>query len=87
MYVYQIVWKDGGKTAEFYSNKKLVDDVLKNALYKGKSVKVKLPKPGYSYISREPLVWVKDKVRYGFVYRTRAISSLQKAEKSRVVKV
>ena len=87
MKAYQITWNSGGKTASLYSTKKLAEDTLKNAMYKGKIIRVELPKPGYSPLSREPLVWVKDKVKYGFVYRTRAISALQKSEKSRVVKM
>ena len=87
MNVYQIAWNSGSKSASLYSSKKLAEDTLKNARYKGKIIKIKLPKPGYSPLLREPLVWVKDKVKYGFVYRSRAISALQKAEKSRVVKM
>lgn len=87
MNVYQIVWNSGGKTASLYSSKKLAEDILKNARYKGKIVKIELPKPGNSPILNEPLVWVKDKVKYGFVYRTRAISALQKSEMKRVVKM
>jgi len=87
MYVYQIVWNSGGKTASVYSSKKLADDSLKHARYKGKVVKIKLPKPGFSPILKERLVWVKDKTKYGYVFRTRAISALQKNERNRVVKV
>ena len=87
MYVYQIVWNSGGRTASLYSSKILAKDVLKNARYKGKIIRIKLPKPGISPLLKEKLVWVKDKTKYGYVFRTRAISALQKAERKRVVMV
>jgi len=86
---YKIKWKDGGTTAEAYSSKALAEKILKEIKHEGKVIKFSLASPPRSPLSGRKTVWVRSKPFSGvkgFVYHTRAISALSKAEKKRVVK-
>lgn len=86
---YKIRWKDGGKTAEAYSSKALAERILERSRRKGTVVKASLAHPPRSPLSDCRTVWVRHKASgrgKGFVYRTRCITALSKAEKKRVVK-
>jgi len=86
---YKIKWKDGVTTAEAYSSKALAEKILKKTRRKGTIIKISLANPPRSPLSGKKTVWVRMKPLdggKGFVYHTRAISALQKAEKKRVVR-
>lgn len=86
---YKIKWKDGGTTAEAYSSKALAEKILNEIKHKGTVIKCSLSNPPCSPLSGRKTVWVRSKPFSGvkgFVYHTRAISALSKAEKKRVVK-
>jgi len=86
---YKIKWKDGGTTAEAYSSKSLAEKILKKIKHKGTVIKFSLSRPPRSPLSGRKTVWVRSKAfggGKGFVYHTRAISALSKAEKKRVVR-
>lgn len=86
---YKIKWKDGGTTAEVYSSKALAEKILKRSRHKGNVIKFSLTHPPRSPLSGRKTVWVRSKSfggGKGFVYHTRAISALSKAEKKRVVR-
>jgi len=87
---YKIKWKDGSKTAEAYSSKDLAEKILKRTKRKGTVVKASLANPPRSPLSGKKTVWIRSKPfggGKGFIYHTRAISALSKAEKKRVVMV
>lgn len=86
---YKIKWKDGGTTAEAYSSKTLAEKILKKIKHKGTVIKFSLLHPSRSPLSGRKTVWIRSKPfggGKGFVYQTRAISALSKAEKKRIVK-
>lgn len=84
---WKIRWKSGGETASRYSSKALAENVLKRSRKKGTVVKASLKNPPRSPLSGKKTVWVRTKAgKLGFVYHTRAISALSKAEKKRVVR-
>ena len=89
---YKIKWKSGGETAELYSSKELALKVLKRSKKKGSVVKASLDHCPRSPLSNNKCVWVRNKASSfggkdkGFVYHSRAIKALNKAEKKRVVK-
>ena len=86
---YKIKWKDGGTTAEAYSSKTLAEKILKKIRHKGTVIKFSLSRPPRSPLSGRKTVWIRSKPfggGKGFVYHTRAISALSKAEKKRIVK-
>lgn len=87
---YKIKWKDGSTTAEAYSSKALAEKILKIIRGKGTVVKASLANPPRSPLSGKKTVWIRNKPfgnLGGFIYHTRAISALSKAEKKRVVRV
>lgn len=62
---------------------------MKRTRWKGTVVKASLARPPRSPLSRCKTVWVRSKAGgrdKGFVYHTRCITALSKAEKKRVVK-